>query len=122
MEKGALGERVFADAFKAWADFPTPRPPEKVPVTVVPPEEVRDPAPSPRPVTTVRVTSSPKPAHPPAENSKLTDRGGWIIQVGAYPTEQAAKERLSSAHSKASEILTGAEAFTETIEKGGTTY
>ena len=49
-------------------------------------------------------------------------RSGWMIQVGAYPGEQAAKERLSIVQSKASKMLTGAEAFTETIEKGGTTY
>ena len=45
-----------------------------------------------------------------------------MIQVGAYPAEQAAKQRLSSVQSKAPKMLTGAEAFTETIEKGGTTY
>ena len=44
-----------------------------------------------------------------------------MIQVGAYPAEQAAKERLSTVQSKASKILTGAEAFTETVDKGGTT-
>jgi len=49
-------------------------------------------------------------------------RPGWIIQVGAYPAEQAAKQRLSTVQSKASKMLTGAEAFTETIDKGGTTY
>ena len=54
--------------------------------------------------------------------SKTTVRHGWIIQVDAYPTEQAAKQRLSTVRSKASKMLTGAQAFTETIEKGGTTY
>jgi D-alanyl-D-alanine carboxypeptidase len=44
-----------------------------------------------------------------------------MIQVGAYPAEQAAKERLSAVQSKASKILTGAEAFTETVDKAGTT-
>jgi D-alanyl-D-alanine carboxypeptidase len=54
--------------------------------------------------------------------AKPQPRSGWMIQVGAYPGEQAAKERLSTVQSKASKMLTGAEAFTETIEKGGTTY
>jgi CHAT domain-containing protein len=56
---------------------------------------------------------------PPA---KPQHRGGWMIQVGAYPAEQAARQRLSSVQSKASNILTGAEAFTETVDKGGTTF
>jgi D-alanyl-D-alanine carboxypeptidase len=49
-------------------------------------------------------------------------RNGWIIQVGAYHAEQEAKQRLTAAQSKASKILTGADPFTETIDKGGTTY
>jgi D-alanyl-D-alanine carboxypeptidase len=49
-------------------------------------------------------------------------RGGWIIQVGAYHAEQEAKQRLSAVQSKASKMLTGADAFTETFDKGGTTY
>ena len=68
------------------------------------------------------------PANPPAPAAKTAaaaakpqHRPGWMIQVGAYPAEQAAKERLSAVQSKASKILTGAEAFTETVDKGGTT-
>jgi D-alanyl-D-alanine carboxypeptidase len=49
-------------------------------------------------------------------------RSGWLIQVGAYHGEQEAKQRLSAAQNKASKILTGADPFTETIDKGGTTY
>jgi D-alanyl-D-alanine carboxypeptidase len=45
-----------------------------------------------------------------------------MIQVGAYPAEQAAKQRLSIVQTKASKMLTGTEAFTETVDKGGTTY
>jgi D-alanyl-D-alanine carboxypeptidase len=47
---------------------------------------------------------------------------GWIIQVGAYQEEQEAKQRLSAVRSKASKMLTGADPFTETFDKGGTTY
>jgi hypothetical protein len=77
-----------------------------------PPEEVRQ---MPQPVTT-----SPEPVRKQA--SKTTVRHGWIIQVGAFPAEQAAKQRLSTVESKASKMLTGAEAFTDAIEKNGTTY
>jgi D-alanyl-D-alanine carboxypeptidase len=73
------------------------------------------PAAKPAPMPTARpasAASAVKPQHKP----------GWMIQVGAYPAEQAAKQRLSAVQSKASKMLTGAEAFTETIDKGGTTY
>jgi D-alanyl-D-alanine carboxypeptidase len=67
------------------------------------------------------------PAKPAAPATKPTlqaakHRPGWMIQVGAYPGEQAAKQRLSTVQTKASKMLTGAEAFTETVDKGGTTY
>jgi D-alanyl-D-alanine carboxypeptidase len=61
-------------------------------------------------------------AKPPAPAATPQHRSGWIIQVGAYPAEQAAKQRLSNVQSKASKMLTGAEAFTEPVEKSGTTF
>ena len=72
------------------------------------------------------IDASATPAKPAAATKPAIQtakhRPGWIIQVGAYPGEQAAKQRLSTVQSKASKMLTGAEAFTETIDKGGTTY
>jgi D-alanyl-D-alanine carboxypeptidase len=44
-----------------------------------------------------------------------------MIQVGAYPAEQEAKQRLSVVQSKAAKVLTGADPFTESVDKGGTT-
>ena len=49
-------------------------------------------------------------------------RSGWVIQVGAFPAEEAAKQQLSSVQGKASKMLTGADAFTESVERSGTTY
>jgi D-alanyl-D-alanine carboxypeptidase len=46
---------------------------------------------------------------------------GWIIQVGAFPAEGEAKQRLSSVKSKASKFLASADAFTETVNKGEST-
>ena len=63
-----------------------------------------------------------EPAPAPAPAAKPQHRSGWMIQVGAYPGEQAAKQRLTTVQSKAAKMLTRAEAFTETVEKGGTTY
>jgi D-alanyl-D-alanine carboxypeptidase len=54
--------------------------------------------------------------------AKPQARSGWMIQVGAYQAEQEAKQRLSAVQSKASKILNGADPFTESVDKGGTTY
>jgi D-alanyl-D-alanine carboxypeptidase len=70
------------------------------------PVAAAEPAPAP-----TRAAPAAKPQH----------RSGWIIQVGAFPGEQEAKKRLASAQTKAAKLLTKAEAFTETVEKGGTT-
>ncbi|HET9815921.1 MAG TPA: D-alanyl-D-alanine carboxypeptidase [Xanthobacteraceae bacterium] len=63
-----------------------------------------------------------RPASPPVSAAKPQHHPGWMIQVGAFPAEQAAKQRLSTVQSKATKILTGAEPFTETVDKGGTTF
>ena len=80
------------------------------------------PTPKPAPAAKVAAaTSTAKPA-PAAPAAKPQHRPGWMIQVGAFPAEQAAQQRLSTVQSKASKMLSGAEAFTETVDKGGTTY
>jgi D-alanyl-D-alanine carboxypeptidase len=80
------------------------------------------PTPKPAPAAKVAAaTSTAKPA-PAAPTAKPQHRPGWMIQVGAFPAEQAAQQRLSTVQSKASKMLSGAEAFTETVDKAGTTY
>jgi D-alanyl-D-alanine carboxypeptidase len=54
--------------------------------------------------------------------SKPRVRSGWVIQVGAFQAEEEAKQRLSRVQSKASKVLDGADPFTESVDKGGTTY
>ncbi len=49
-------------------------------------------------------------------------RSGWIIQVGAYPAEEVAKQQLDTVKSKAARLLASADPFTETVLKGNTTY
>jgi D-alanyl-D-alanine carboxypeptidase len=44
--------------------------------------------------------------------------GGYLIQVGAFPDEADARARLAEARSKAANILSGADPFTEKVEKG----
>ena len=45
-------------------------------------------------------------------------RGGWMIQVGAFPEETEAKQRLVAAQGKAKDQLGQANPFTERIAKG----
>jgi D-alanyl-D-alanine carboxypeptidase len=62
--------------------------------------------------------SAPPPASPPA---RPQTRSGWIIQVGAYPAESEARERLVSVKNKASRLLASASPFTEPVQRGETT-
>jgi D-alanyl-D-alanine carboxypeptidase len=47
---------------------------------------------------------------------------GWMIQVGAFEAERDARDRLSSAQSKAKHLLARADAFTETVVKDNRTF
>jgi D-alanyl-D-alanine carboxypeptidase len=71
------------------------------------------PPPSPAPVTPAAAHSSA-----PAAAPQTQAHAGWIIQVGAFPAEGEAKQRLNSVQSKASKFLASADAFTETVSKG----
>jgi D-alanyl-D-alanine carboxypeptidase len=80
------------------------------------------PAPKPEPAA----VRAPAPAQiaaaaplPPARPQQV--RSGWMIQVGAYPAETEAKQRLSAVKSKAAKLLASADAFTETVQKGSAT-
>jgi D-alanyl-D-alanine carboxypeptidase len=59
---------------------------------------------------------------PESASSRPQARSGWFIQVGAFHAEQEAKQKLSAVQSKAAKVLTSADPFTETFDKGGTTY
>ena len=61
---------------------------------------------------------SPTPAPAPETVGSAKSRSGWMIQVGAFPEEKAAKERLTAAQSQAKEQLGEAEPFTEKVDKG----
>ncbi|MEZ5890822.1 MAG: D-alanyl-D-alanine carboxypeptidase [Xanthobacteraceae bacterium] len=58
----------------------------------------------------------------PAEAPKKAVRTGWMIQVGAFEAERDAKDRLSSAQSKAKNLLANADPFTETVVKDNQTF
>jgi D-alanyl-D-alanine carboxypeptidase len=57
------------------------------------------------------VVAMPQPAAKPRS-------GGWMIQVGAFPDENEAKQRLVAAQGKAKDQLGQADPFTERVAKG----
>jgi D-alanyl-D-alanine carboxypeptidase len=63
-------------------------------------------------VASERSTSVAPPA-PPA-----IARGAWIIQVGAFPEEEKAKERIREAQTVGKTVLANANPFTEKVVKG----
>jgi D-alanyl-D-alanine carboxypeptidase len=44
--------------------------------------------------------------------------GGWLIQVGAFESEDEAKQHLSAAQNKVPAMLAAADPFTERVQKG----
>jgi D-alanyl-D-alanine carboxypeptidase len=67
---------------------------------------------------TPALAPAPAPAPAPVKLSKPQVHSGWIIQVGAYPAEQEARQRLIAVKSKAARLLATADPFTETVHKG----
>jgi D-alanyl-D-alanine carboxypeptidase len=66
-----------------------------------------------------RATAAAETVHNAAvKSTKAQVRSGWIIQVGAFPAEQEARQRLVAAKSKAASLLADADPFTETVHKG----
>ena len=61
--------------------------------------------------------SIPVPVAEPAAKPRAA-KGDWMIQVGAFPGEAEAKQRLNAAQSKAKEQLGRADPFTERTAKG----
>jgi D-alanyl-D-alanine carboxypeptidase len=84
----------------------------------------REPAPSPaaKPGTlgvfSAKVASASDDLPVGTATPAAKPRGGWMIQVGAFPEEREAKQRLAAAQGKAKDQLGQASPFTERIEKG----
>ena len=73
-------------------------------------------------LATLPTTTTEPASEPVSAPAKQPVRNGWMIQVGAYPDEDLAKQRLTMVKSKASRILSAADPFTEATVKAGTTY
>jgi D-alanyl-D-alanine carboxypeptidase len=68
------------------------------------------------PETHVAAAPAAQPASQPVHHAAL--RGDWAIQVGAFPEEGQAKERLRTAQSVGKSVLRNADPFTEKVVKG----
>jgi D-alanyl-D-alanine carboxypeptidase len=67
------------------------------------------------PATPEPAKTDPAKSEPPAQ---IRARGGWLIQIGAYPGEDEAKQHLSAAQTKVRDKLAAADPFTERVLKG----
>jgi D-alanyl-D-alanine carboxypeptidase len=67
------------------------------------------------PVKAEPAKAEPVKSEPPAQ---FRARGGWLIQIGAYPAEDEAKQHLSAARIKVRDKLAAADPFTERVLKG----
>jgi D-alanyl-D-alanine carboxypeptidase len=94
---------------------PTPPPGARPGILGVLPVEA--PAPTPALYDAAAATSTPVTL-PAAAARSPHPRGPWIIQVGAFPKETEAQERLREAQSLAKSLVARAEPFTERITKG----
>jgi D-alanyl-D-alanine carboxypeptidase len=86
---------------------------------VAPAEEA--PAAPAAPATYQTASAASTPVPPPAAPAAATPaipRGAWIIQVGAFPEEGKAKERLREAATVGKAVVANANPFTEKVVKG----
>jgi len=60
-------------------------------------------------------------AFPSVPATQPPPRSGWVIQVGAFPTESEARQRITDVQNKAPQMLASAEPFTESVSKGDAT-
>ena len=98
---------------------PPKRPPRLRPLQLPPLHRPHRPLwPSSRPPRAA-VSAPPAPAIPTRAPANV--RGGWLIQVGAFPDERQARERLDATRGKLSALLAKAAPYTEKTVKGSNT-
>jgi D-alanyl-D-alanine carboxypeptidase len=80
--------------------------------------------PQPRAISYQTVSAGSVPAPAPESSAARVGRpkGPWLIQVGAFPNESEAQERLREAQAKGKTLLARAEPFTEKFVKGTQEY
>jgi D-alanyl-D-alanine carboxypeptidase len=95
----------------------SPAPPAPAPAATLAPVAEPPPAPPPPQAAKVASAGSSMPV-PSASAAPAKPRSGWLIQIGALPDENEAKQRLETAQTKAKSLLRKADPFTERTEKG----
>jgi len=101
---------------------PLPPPPGARPgvLGVLPVEPQQRPGPA--VYQTASATSTLVPAPEPVTLRAVRAKGPWLIQVGAFPKEAEAQERLREAQNMGKTVLAKAEPFTEKFVKGTQEY
>jgi D-alanyl-D-alanine carboxypeptidase len=104
------------------AEAPLPPPPGARPgiLGTLPIEAVQAPQPQ-RPATFQTASAASIPVMPEPVAARAV-RGPWIIQVGAFPKETEALERLREAQAVGKPVLARADPFTEKFVKGTQEY
>jgi len=82
------------------------------------PEAAKPDIAKPEVATAAPAHAEPAKAEPAKSEPQIHARGGWQIQIGAYPGEDEAKQHLSAAQSKVHDKLAAADPFTERVLKG----
>jgi D-alanyl-D-alanine carboxypeptidase len=91
--------------------------PVLVPTTPVP--VANPPAPKSEPVQTAQpIKSAPAKVANAAPEAAPHAHGGWVVQIGAFDSEDEARQHLSDAKQKVHSTLGTAEPFTEQVQKG----
>jgi D-alanyl-D-alanine carboxypeptidase len=108
----------------AAATAPLPPPPGARPgiLGTLPAEAVHAPQPQQPAAYQIASATSTPVAVEPAVTRAAQPRGPWVIQVGAFPKEVEARERLREAQAVGKPVLARAEPFTEKFVKGAQEY
>jgi lysophospholipase L1-like esterase len=135
-EEGALrndltvdGIHLNPEGYRVWRDAVTPLVARHCPtgdlVAQVKPPSVKPPSvkpPSvPPPVPLAAVQAAPRVAVADMTASipaRPAVRGAWIIQLGAFPEQEKAQERIRQAQGLGKDLLANANPFTEKVVKG----
>lgn len=68
-----------------------------------------------------KVAAAVEPSKPAVAETQAPVRTGWFIQIGATDNVGSAEQLLERARTRAAQVLSGAEPFTEPVAKGDTT-
>ena len=127
-------QSASASAATPFAGLPRPSEQARPAAPAPAPEALPPPPPGARPgvlgtlpasVATTSVAAAAPLTDPtlvPPQAAKPRPKGGWIIQVGAFPDEDEAKRKLGMVKIKALKLLSDADPFTEPTVKDGATY